>query len=66
MHKYWSLQSNPHTDTLEETIEKVKYLVKDSIAKQIPEITNISSLLSGGLDSTIISAFAKEELSKLK
>ncbi|MEQ2128583.1 asparagine synthase C-terminal domain-containing protein [Caldanaerobacter subterraneus KAk] len=45
-------------------MEKVKYLVKDSIVKQIPEITNISSLLSGGLDSTIISAFAKEELSK--
>ncbi|WP_132039172.1 asparagine synthase-related protein [Caldanaerobacter subterraneus] len=50
---------------MEETIEKVKYLVKDSIAKQIPEITNILSLLSGGLDSTIISAFAKKELSKI-
>lgn len=49
---------------MEEAIEKVKHLVKDSIVKQIPEITNISSLLSGGLGSTIISAFAKEELSK--
>ena len=49
---------------MEETIEKVKYLVKDSIVKQIPEITNISSLLSGGLNPPIISAFAKEELSK--
>ncbi|MGB9780538.1 asparagine synthase (glutamine-hydrolyzing) [Caldanaerobacter sp.] len=64
IHKYWSLQSAPHTDTLEETMEKVRYLVKDSIIRQIPDMTNISSLLSGGLDSTIISAFAKEELSK--
>ena len=32
---YYRITSNPHTDSYEDTVEKVRYLVKDSIERQI-------------------------------
>ena len=33
--KYWQIEANEHTDSLEETLEKVRYLVTDSIKRQL-------------------------------
>lgn len=62
--KYWSLKSQEHTDTYEETIEKTRELVIDSVKRQLVSDVPIGTLLSGGLDSSIITAIAAEEMKK--
>lgn len=61
INKYWSLQSIPHEDSLENG-GKIRYLLKDSSVRQLVSDVPLCSLLSGGLDSTAVSAFANEEL----
>ncbi len=56
--RYWSLESRPHTDTEENTIEKVRFLVKDTIERQLVSDVPICTFLSGGLDSSAITALA--------
>lgn len=56
--KYWSLESKPHTDSLDDTIEKVRELVLDAINRQLAADVPICTFLSGGLDSSVISAVA--------
>lgn len=54
--RYWKLQSKKCTDTFEEAVEKTKTLLTDSIVRQMVADTPIATLLSGGLDSSIITA----------
>ncbi len=56
--KYWSLESHPHEDSLETTVEKVRELVLDSIERQFVSDVPVCTFLSGGLDSSAISALA--------
>ncbi len=56
--RYWQLESKEHTDSYEETIEKVRELVVDSVERQLVSDVPIGTLLSGGLDSSIITAIA--------
>lgn len=58
--RYWQLQAREHTDSLEETIEKVRYLVTDSIERQLISDVPVGTFLSGGLDSGIISSIANQ------
>jgi len=53
---YWKLKSKPHRDSYEETIERVHNLVCDTVKRQLVSDVPIGTLLSGGLDSSIISA----------
>ena len=62
--KYWDLDEKENKDDLDEIIYNVKYLVKDSVQRQITSST--ASMLSGGLDSSIIVSLAKKENSNLK
>ncbi len=55
-HRYWSLRDGEHTDTFEETVEKVRFLVTDAIRAQMVSDVPLGTFLSGGLDSSIISA----------
>jgi len=55
---YWELKSHEHTDSYEDTISTVRQLVCDSITRQLVSDVPIGTLLSGGLDSSIISAVA--------
>jgi asparagine synthase (glutamine-hydrolysing) len=57
---YWSLQSAPHTDDLATTTEKVRTLVLDAVKRQLVSDVPIATLLSGGLDSSAISAIATQ------
>lgn len=59
---YWELESKPHTDTHDQTIEKIKYLLIDSVEKQLISDVPICTLLSGGLDSTIVTAISSNYL----
>ncbi len=55
---YWSLESKPHTDSYPDTVAQVRYLVEDAITRQMVSDVPICSFLSGGLDSSIITAVA--------
>lgn len=60
--RYWKLTDRPHTDTFEETAEKVGYLVADSIRRQMVSDVPIGTFLSGGLDSSLISSVCAREM----
>ena len=56
--KYWTLKDKEHTDSFDETVEKVRFLVKDAITRQLVSDVPVGTFLSGGLDSSIISSIA--------
>ena len=58
--KYWELETKEHTDDLKTTAEKLRFLLKDSIERQLVSDVPIGTLLSGGLDSSIISKYASD------
>jgi asparagine synthase (glutamine-hydrolysing) len=57
-HRYWSLQTREHTDDLETTVRTVRDLLEDTVVEQMVADVPLCSLLSGGLDSSAITAFA--------
>lgn len=61
---YWKLESRPHEDSYEETIEKTSFLVADAIRRQMVSDVPICTFLSGGLDSSLVSAVCAGELKK--
>lgn len=62
--RYWRLLDREHRDSFDETVEKVRFLVRDSIKRQLVSDVPVGTFLSGGLDSSIISAVAAEEYAK--
>lgn len=57
---YWKIKAREFHDTLEETIEKSRSLLKDSISRQLVSDVPLCCFLSGGLDSSIISKFSSD------
>ncbi len=57
-YKYWSLESYEHEDSLEDTVSRVRGLVIDSIERQFASDVPLCTFLSGGLDSSAITALA--------
>ena len=62
---YWKLHDEEHTDNLEETTQKVKELVIDRVQNQLLSDVPLSTMLSGGLDSSIITAITKQYVQPL-
>ncbi|MFJ5566612.1 asparagine synthase (glutamine-hydrolyzing) [Lysinibacillus xylanilyticus] len=56
--QYWQLQSKHHEESLEETIDHVRFLLTDAIERQLVSDVPICTFLSGGLDSSIITGIA--------
>ncbi|MGE5549085.1 MAG: asparagine synthase (glutamine-hydrolyzing) [Bacteroidota bacterium] len=56
--RYWGLESRPHPDSLETTVAKVRDLLRDTVERQLVADVPVCTLLSGGLDSSAIAAFA--------
>lgn len=55
---YWRLQSAPHEESLEATVEHVKDLVSRIVRRQLVSDVPVACILSGGLDSSAITALA--------
>lgn len=60
--QYFKLEDAPCTDTFEEAVAKTRFLVTDSIERQLISDVPIGTFLSGGLDSSIISAVAAKHM----
>ena len=60
--RYWQLRDREHTDSFEQTVETVRELVLDAIRRQMVSDVPIGTFLSGGLDSSVISAVCAREL----
>ena len=59
--RYWKLRDREHRENFEETSECVRYLVCDAIRRQMVADVPIGTFLSGGLDSSIITAVCAGE-----
>ncbi|MFD1780979.1 asparagine synthase (glutamine-hydrolyzing) [Fredinandcohnia salidurans] len=56
--RYWNVESRKHSDSLDDTVEEVRFLVKDAVERQLVADVPVCTFLSGGLDSSAISAIA--------
>lgn len=61
---FWKLTSHCHKESYNTTVDHTSYLIKDSIKRQMISDIPICSFLSGGLDSSLVSAISQSELKK--
>ncbi|WP_333768906.1 asparagine synthase (glutamine-hydrolyzing) [Streptomyces sp. IBSBF 2435] len=61
-HTYWSLETRPHTDGRQATIARVRELMDDIVHRQLIADVPLCTLLSGGLDSSAMTALAARRL----
>ena len=62
--RYWKLESKVHTDNLGKTCDNVRFLLEDSISRQLVSDVPLCTFLSGGLDSSIITLYASKYCKK--
>jgi len=58
--RYWNVKSEEHRDSLDETTEKVRHLFTDAVTRQLVSDVPVCTFLSGGVDSSAITAVAAE------
>ena len=63
-YRYWKMETKEHTDNFETTCSTVRFLLEDSIKRQLVCDVPLGAMLSGGLDSSIIVALASNYLKK--
>lgn len=56
--RYWQVQSQVHLESYAETVQRVRDLVIDAIERQLVSDVPVCTFLSGGLDSSAITAIA--------
>jgi asparagine synthase (glutamine-hydrolysing) len=61
---YWQLSAREHTDDLPTTVARVRELLEDSVRRQVVSDVPLGTMLSGGLDSSIITALAAREIAR--
>lgn len=63
--RYWACEDAPHADSFEQTAEKVRWLVLDAIERQLVSDVPLCTFLSGGLDSSLLSAVAARRMKEM-
>jgi len=61
---YWKLPAMPHQDDKDTTVDTVKAMLTDAVNRQLVADVPLGVLLSGGLDSSSITALAASHLKK--
>lgn len=60
--RYWKLLDREHRENFQDTAAHVRELVEDAIKRQMVSDVPIGTFLSGGLDSSLISAICAREM----
>ncbi|MFG2407725.1 asparagine synthase (glutamine-hydrolyzing) [Streptomyces brevispora] len=63
-HVYWQLETRPHTDSKDDSIAHVRTLLDDIVRRQLVADVPRCTLLSGGLDSSAMTAIAARQLAR--
>lgn len=63
--KYWDLETKECKDTEKEALSKIHFLLTDSLKRQLVSDVGISSMLSGGIDSSILTKLASDYVENL-
>lgn len=63
---YWAIPTETSKLTLDESVEKFKYLLDNAVKKQLVADVPVGAFLSGGLDSSTIVAVASKYKKNLK
>jgi asparagine synthase (glutamine-hydrolysing) len=61
---YWSLQTKEHTDDQADSVAHVRELLDDIVRRQLVADVPRCTLLSGGLDSSAMTAIASQQLAE--
>lgn len=62
--RYWTLPTHVHTDDQRTTVDTVRLLLEDIVGRQLVSDVPRCTLLSGGLDSSVITALAAAQLAE--
>jgi len=62
LQQYWALSSHPHKHDLPTTVRTVRALLEDIVDQNLIADVPVSTLLSGGLDSSVVLALAARTL----
>jgi asparagine synthase (glutamine-hydrolysing) len=62
--RYWRLETRPHEDGRDETVAHVRALLEDIVCRQLVADVPRCVLLSGGLDSSAITALSARQLAE--
>ena len=57
-YSYFELESHEHPDSYEDTVRRVRELMADTVERQLVSDVPLCTFLSGGLDSSVITALA--------
>ena len=62
--RYFELEAAPHTDDYETTVKTVRELLIDTVERQLVSDVPLCTFLSGGLDSSVVTAIAANALKR--
>lgn len=60
--RYWQMSAIPHREGVRRTVATVRELLADTVERQLVADVPVGVLVSGGLDSSVIAAFASRSL----
>jgi asparagine synthase (glutamine-hydrolysing) len=62
--RYWNVESKKHDSSFDETVENLRYLFTDAVTRQLVSDVPLCTFLSGGIDSSAITAIAAASFEK--
>jgi asparagine synthase (glutamine-hydrolysing) len=62
--RYWNVKSTSHKENVEETAERIRHLFVDTVERQLVADVPVATFLSGGVDSSAITAIASNYFKK--
>lgn len=58
LYTYWHLESRRHTEDIDDTVNHTRHLLSSAIERQLQSDVPLCTFLSGGLDSSVLTAYA--------